>query len=124
MHRHQHMQRQQRAGRKLPALRVAAAALSAVALLSVVLLSRPAISAESLQPRQGDAPIGLREPPRSVPGLSMDQAIEIAEQRYRARVVRANAVEANGRRIYVLRLLSDEGRVWTIRVDAQTGGGM
>jgi uncharacterized membrane protein YkoI len=51
----------------------------------------------------------------------MDQAIEIAERRYRARVVRAEPKEQQGRRVYVLRLLSEEGRVWTVRVDAQTG---
>ena len=52
----------------------------------------------------------------------MDQAIENAERRYKARVVRAEVSESNGRRVYVLRLLSEEGRVWTIKVDAETGG--
>jgi hypothetical protein len=70
----------------------------------------------------GDAPIGLREPPRSIAGVSLDRAIEQAERRYHARVVRANTVEADGRMVHVLRLLSEKGRVWTIRIDAASGG--
>lgn len=60
--------------------------------------------------------------PNAQSGISKDQAIEEAQRRYKARVVRAEVSEANGRRVYVLRLLSDEGRVWTVRVDAETGG--
>jgi uncharacterized membrane protein YkoI len=61
------------------------------------------------------------EPPRSA-GISKDQAIEMAQRRYKARVVRAEAADSGGRRVYVLRMLSDEGRVWTVRIDALTGG--
>ena len=64
---------------------------------------------------------GSREPPRMMAGISMDQAIDIAQRRYKARVVRADVSEAKGRRVYVLRLLSDQGRVWTVRIDAETG---
>jgi len=53
--------------------------------------------------------------------LTLDQAIEMAEKRFHARVVRAGVEESNGQRIYVLRLVSEQGRVWTVRVDAQTG---
>lgn len=54
--------------------------------------------------------------------LSMDEAIDRAQKRYRARVVRAEQVEQGGRIVYVLRLLSDEdGRVFTVRVDARSG---
>jgi uncharacterized membrane protein YkoI len=60
------------------------------------------------------------EPPRSS-GISKDQAIEMAQRRYKARVVRADSSDNGGRRVYVLRMLSDEGRVWTVRIDAQTG---
>jgi uncharacterized membrane protein YkoI len=53
--------------------------------------------------------------------LTLDQAIEIAERQFHARVVRAGVDESNGRRVYVLRLVSEQGRVWTVRVDAQNG---
>jgi hypothetical protein len=54
--------------------------------------------------------------------LSMDEAIDRAQKRFRARVVRAEQIEQGGRVVYVLRLLSDEdGRVFTVRVDARSG---
>ena len=62
--------------------------------------------------------------PPGTPGstlLSLDGAIALAEQHFKARVVRAAEEEVEGRRVYVLRLLSEEGRVWTVRVEAQTG---
>jgi uncharacterized membrane protein YkoI len=54
-------------------------------------------------------------------GMSLDQAVAMAERRYKARVVRADARKEEGRTIYVLRLLNDSGRVWTVRIDADTG---
>ena len=54
-------------------------------------------------------------------GISLDQAIKMVESRYKARVVRAEARKGDGRTIYVLRLLNESGRVWTVRVDAESG---
>lgn len=51
----------------------------------------------------------------------MDQAVKMAEQRFKARVVRAEAQQNEGRTVYVLRMLNDSGRVWTVRVDASSG---
>ena len=51
----------------------------------------------------------------------MDQAVRMVEQRYHARVVKAQAEEDNGRTVYLLRLLNDSGRVWTVRVDSVSG---
>ena len=53
--------------------------------------------------------------------LSMDQAVRLAEQHFHARVVKAETERENGHTVYVLRLLSDAGRVWTVRVDAASG---
>jgi len=36
-------------------------------------------------------------------------------------VIRAETRESNGRRVHQLRLLSDDGRVWTVRIDAANG---
>jgi uncharacterized membrane protein YkoI len=55
------------------------------------------------------------------PGISMDAAVARAQSRYRARAVKADVGNEGGRRIYYIRLLSREGRVWTVRVDANTG---
>jgi uncharacterized membrane protein YkoI len=61
-----------------------------------------------------------RDTPRPSPRISLDIAIEQAEKRHKARVVRAERSEEGGRLVYVLRLLSDE-RVWTVRVDSESG---
>ena len=54
-------------------------------------------------------------------GISLDQAVQMAQSRYNARVVRADTANEGGRVIYRLRLLSADGRVFSVRVDAQTG---
>lgn len=58
----------------------------------------------------------------SAGGVSMDQAVKIAEQRYKARVVRAEAQRDGDHTVYVLKLLNEAGHVWTVRVDAANGG--
>ena len=79
------------------------------------------VSAVLLAPLPGICAEHGRQPLAQA-GISMDQAIENAQRRYKARVVRADVSESDGRRVYILRLLSEEGRVWTIKVDAETGG--
>jgi uncharacterized membrane protein YkoI len=53
--------------------------------------------------------------------VSMDQAVKMAEQRFKARVVRAEAQHDGDHTVYVLRLLNESGHVWTVRVDASNG---
>lgn len=54
-------------------------------------------------------------------GISLDQAVEMAQRQFRAKAVKAQTVESDGRRVHQIRLLSAEGKVWTVRVDAQSG---
>ncbi len=54
-------------------------------------------------------------------GMSLDQAVSMVEKRYHARVVRTETRNEGNRKVYVLRLLNDAGRVWTVRVDAASG---
>ncbi len=54
-------------------------------------------------------------------GISIDEAVSRAEKRYGARVVRAETIERDGRQIYVLRMLSDDGRVFVVRIAASNG---
>lgn len=58
---------------------------------------------------------------RSKRNISVDRAIAMAEKRFDARVVRAESREEGERVVYVLRLLNDAGRVWTVKVDAASG---
>jgi uncharacterized membrane protein YkoI len=54
-------------------------------------------------------------------GMSMDQAVRMVEERYHARVVKAETEQDEGHTVYVLRLLNDAGKVWTVRVDPLNG---
>ena len=54
-------------------------------------------------------------------GISLDEAVSRAERQYRARVVRTDVQDEDGRKVYVLKLLSEDGRVFTVRIDAATG---
>lgn len=54
-------------------------------------------------------------------GISLDEAVARAEKQYNARVVRAEEKERNGRRVYRIRLLGVDGRVFEVEVDAASG---
>ena len=66
--------------------------------------------------------IGLFQSAHAGKAISVDRIVAAAEQRHRAQVVKVEETSVKGRRVYVLRLMSKEGRVWNIRVDAETGG--
>jgi uncharacterized membrane protein YkoI len=53
--------------------------------------------------------------------ISLDQAVQMAQNRYGAKAVKAQTIESGGRRIHQIRLLSTGGKVWMVEVDAQTG---
>jgi uncharacterized membrane protein YkoI len=68
----------------------------------------------------------MREPSRAEPRaerriVSEDRVIAEIERRYKAKVVRSEPKRVGDKQVYELRLLSEEGRVWTVRVDAETG---
>lgn len=54
-------------------------------------------------------------------GLSLDEAVARAEKQYNARAVRAEEKRKGDRRVYRIRLLGADGRVFEITVDADTG---
>lgn len=53
--------------------------------------------------------------------MSLDEAVAMVQSRFRARAVKAETVNEGGRRVHRIRLLNDEGRVWTVSVDAASG---
>jgi hypothetical protein len=53
--------------------------------------------------------------------VSLQEATALATRRHAGRVVRAETVSAGGRRVHVIRILGDDNRVRTVRVDAETG---
>jgi hypothetical protein len=54
-------------------------------------------------------------------GVSLAQATSMAQSRFSGRVVRAETVERGDRTVHEIRILGEDGRVRTVRVDAQTG---
>lgn len=62
------------------------------------------------------------DPSGTAQDLSRAQVVALVQRRYRARVVRTTLQQdQSGRRLYVFRLLSPGGRVWTVRIDAHSG---
>jgi uncharacterized membrane protein YkoI len=53
--------------------------------------------------------------------MSLDQAAEMVRSRFNARVVRADTQDNDGHITYRFKLLSDDGRVFAVRVDAESG---
>ncbi len=80
------------------------------------------------QPRQallqfdGEGPVKAFAAQRG--GISLGQATAMARSRYPGRVVRAEMVMMGERVVYEIRILGDDGRVRTVRIDAQTGSFM
>ncbi|HWX69641.1 MAG TPA: PepSY domain-containing protein [Steroidobacteraceae bacterium] len=89
---------------------------AAAAATAALLVSAAAATLQSAATPPAASPLVM---PRS--GLSMDQAVRMVEERYHARVVKAQTEQDEGRTLYVLRLLNDAGKVWTVRIDASSG---
>ncbi len=111
-----------------PIRRAALAGAFAAAALAVA--GEPAVA----RPRSLSIEQGEPAPEASVPmqrdqllpaqrggGVSLAQATSMAQGRYQGRVVRAETVQVGDRRVHEIRILGDDGRVRTVRIDAQTG---
>lgn len=95
-------------------------ALPTICALAVLLLSAgpaaPAAVARGERPPATDGARALAEQ-----GLTLDEAVARMERKYKARAVRAEEKRRDGRVVYRIRLLSDDGRVFDVEVDAATG---
>ncbi len=72
-------------------------------------------------PLLGTARAAQPPPATHAAELSLEQAVELVQQRTGARVVRAERTVEGDEVIYRLRLLAADGRVMTVRVHAATG---
>ena len=90
---------------------------SLLVLLPLVVALGP-LSALSAAP--APAPAGAVGAP-AAGGMTMDQAVKMAEQKFHAQVIKAQTQKEGGKSIYVLQLLNKTGHVWTVHVDAATG---
>lgn len=84
-------------------------------------LQAPALAKKDIRERAGEPPLVVqRDGARTHAGKTLDRIIEAAEKRHQpARVRRVEESTFKGRRVYVLRMQKD-GKVWEIKVDAET----
>jgi uncharacterized membrane protein YkoI len=114
---------------KLSVNRVKSSLCAAVALAvtSLSATARP-MTAHAQPSVETGAAFAPEEPPTAFvaqrTSLSLAQATAMAQSRFRGRVVRAETVQQGGRVIHEIRILGDDGRVRTVRVDAETGAVM
>jgi uncharacterized membrane protein YkoI len=87
-------------------------------LAQAMLVWGPAAAQNLVDPRGRDRGAERIEPTR---GVSLDEAVRTVERRYHARAVKAETVISGGRRVHEIRLLNADGKVWKVRVDAETG---
>ncbi|MGV6827249.1 MAG: PepSY domain-containing protein [bacterium] len=69
----------------------------------------------------GDRLRGLQIAGKPTSQISQDQAVGIARQRYKGRVLSTKPGMYGGRKFHNVRILSKDGRVRQLRVDAVTG---
>ncbi len=63
-----------------------------------------------------DAPATVR-----AGGMSLDAAVAMVQRRYNGKVVRAEEIREGDEVVYRIRVLSADGRVFTVNVNARTG---
>lgn len=84
-------------------------------LLLAASLTAPTVGLGRPAPHRGpDQPLMLAEQPF----ISKSQAIAIAKRRYQGKVLSAELVKGAGAPFYKVKILTDSGRVKTVRVDA------
>lgn len=90
---------------------------------AAVLLGTAGVTVWSMreQPVLQRQPVDAGPPVLATTSVSMTEAIRMVERKFRARVVRTETRQEGGHTIYVMRLLSESGHVWTVRVDAANG---
>ena len=59
--------------------------------------------------------------PSKTPGVSLDTAVDRVRKRTGARVLSADTVRRDGKRIHEVKFLTEKGRVRRLRVDGQSG---
>jgi hypothetical protein len=54
-------------------------------------------------------------------GITLDNAVNQARERYKGRVISAETDRQNGRGTYKIRILTDDGHVKRLQIDPETG---
>ena len=54
-------------------------------------------------------------------GISLDEAVAQARQQYKGKVLSAETVRVDGRKVYRIKILTSNGRVKRTQIDARSG---
>ena len=54
-------------------------------------------------------------------GISMDEAVKRARQQHKGKVLSAETIRVDGRKVYRIKILTKNGRVKRVKIDARTG---
>ncbi len=54
-------------------------------------------------------------------GISLDEAVQRARQQYRGKILSAETVRVDGRKVYRIKILTKDGRVERMHIDVRTG---
>ena len=92
-----------------------------LAFLLSILLALPVLAAQADSRGRASPPVTERSLRAHAEGLSLDEAVARVEAEYGARAVRAREDHDGERRVYRIRLLSEDGRVFDVTVDAASG---
>ena len=87
-----------------------------ILLLATLAATDPALAAPPHHPRMLIAKNGHNNN-----GISMDQAIAKARKSDKDKVLSAETIHKDGRKIYRIKILTKKGRVKRTRIDARTG---
>jgi uncharacterized membrane protein YkoI len=103
------------------------AAVCSLLVLGFVASPAAAHAAAGERPSRGERHDGAATPASGglatarAEGISLDRAVDMVQRRYNAKVVRAEETRAGDDVVYRIRLLSGDGRVFTVQVNARTG---
>ena len=54
-------------------------------------------------------------------GISLDEAVRKAKKKHKGKVLSAETVRVDGRKVYRIKILTKDGRVKRVHIDAHTG---
>lgn len=78
-------------------------------------------SGQGLAAAAGQQNMVLAEADRSAPRLNMSEAMELAQRQIGGRALTAQETRLEGRTVYRIKLLTRQGEVRIVHVDAETG---
>jgi uncharacterized membrane protein YkoI len=99
------------------AILIAALPLLAIETTSAAIVSQPAEAEFDWTPYAIAQESDEREPGPA----DLEEAIEIAVERYGGRATNAETVERDGQLVHEIRLFGEDGSVRTVRIDPETG---